>query len=202
MQELFLSDRVASTLSSNFLPSVSGNGSQAVRSLLSPLGESDRDFVLTFCGNFNNPEIRAGVHAFLEEAILLVLLEHLSFWAHILGRCSYTAQRCKLDNDSNIKYFNRLDSVDDFLVVTDVVLLPDRSGDLGAKTRTTQLTVLDFPVLGATNAFEGIQMANAYHGAVYTNNDDCREWLMRSLDDSHLRKMLGELALRFAAEEY
>lgn len=85
---------------------------------------------------------------------------------------------------------------------TDVVLLPDRSGAPGAKTRVTQLTVLDFPVLGTTNAFEGIRMANAYYGAIYTNNDDCREWLMRLLDDLHLRKILGALALRFAAEEY
>jgi glycosyltransferase involved in cell wall biosynthesis len=61
---------------------------------------------------------------------------------------------------------------------------------------------LGLPVLGTTNAFEGIQMVNARHGAVYTNNDDCRDWLLRLLGNSDLRKMLGEFAARFAAEKY
>ncbi len=167
-----------------------------------PIRESSHGPVVTVCGNFADTSIAEGLRDFLKYVLPAVSAAHKELRVRVLGRRFGTSLLCELQKHPNAEYFAWVDDFEGFLLASDVLLLPDRAGAPGPKTRTVQAMALGRSVLGSTVAFEGIRIINGYHGAVYTTQEECRDLLLRLLGDSALRVSMGIAAAELAADEY
>jgi len=157
---------------------------------------------VTVCGNLGDAAIAAGFRQFLEHVLPTVGQIHPELRVRVLGRRIDAALKRDLKGYPNVDYVAWIEDFEACLSSSDVLLLPDRAGAPGAKTRTVQAMALGRAVLGSATAFEGIPMTAGRHGLIYTSNDECRESLLRLLGDRSLRETLGAAAARLAADEY
>lgn len=167
-----------------------------------PIREASHNPVVTVCGNLGDTTIAEGFRDFLKYVLPAVSAAHKGLRVRVLGRNLGTSLLCELQKHPNVEYFAWVDDFEEFLLASDVLLLPDRAGAPGPKTRTVQAMALGRAVLGSTTAFEGIRIISGYHGAIYTTQEECRDLLLRLLGDSALRVSMGIAAAKLAADEY
>lgn len=167
-----------------------------------PVSESGRGLVVTVSGNLGDPGIAAGFEEFLEHVLPAVSAAYPELCVRVLGRRISASLNRRLQDHPNVEYLAWVDSFEDFLSDSDILLLPDRAGAPGAKTRTVQAMALGRAVLGSTTAFEGIRMVDGCHGAIYTTHEECRQLLLRLLADRKMRMTMGAAAACLAADEY
>jgi glycosyltransferase involved in cell wall biosynthesis len=163
---------------------------------------SPRSLVITVCGNLSDPVIALGFQEFLENVLPSVSAAYSELRVRVLSRRISASLKCRLQYHPNVEYLDWVDSYEEFLSVSDVILLPDKAGAPGAKTRTIQSMALGLAVLGSTSAFEGINVVDGYHCAIYTTHEECRELLLRMLADRKLRIKMGTAAACLAADQY
>jgi glycosyltransferase involved in cell wall biosynthesis len=167
-----------------------------------PVREASRNLVVTVCGNLGDTAIAEGFRDFLKYVLPAVSAAQKGLQVRVLGRRLGASLLRELQKQPNVEHFAWVDDFKEFLLASDVLLLPDRAGAPGPKTRTVQAMALGRSVLGSTTAFEGIRMINGYHGACYTTQEECRDLLLRLLGDSVLRVSMGIAAAKLAADEY
>ena len=167
-----------------------------------PIREASHNPVVTVCGNLGDTAIAEGFRDFLKYVLPAVSAAHKGLRVRVLGRRLGASLLRELQKHPNVEYFAWVDDFEEFLLASDVLLLPDRAGAPGPKTRTVQAMALGRSVLGTRTAFEGIRMINGYHGACYTTQEECGDLLLRLLGDSVLRVSMGIAAAKLAADEY
>lgn len=158
--------------------------------------------VVTVCGNLGDAAIAAGFREFLDYVLPLVSRVHPELRIRVLGRCIDAPLQRYLERCANVEYFTWVNDFEEFLAAADVLLLPDQAGAPGPKTRTVQAMALGRAVLGSSTAFEGLDIVNGYHGAIYTTKEECHELLLLLLSDRALRETMGNAAAKLAADEY
>lgn len=89
-----------------------------------------------------------------------------------------------------------------FLSTADVVLVPDRVGPNGAKTRTLEAMGLKLAVLGTQTAFAGMPFIDQQHGFLYKGLDECAEAMVNLLKDSAMRQRLAAGGYQLAVENF
>jgi glycosyltransferase involved in cell wall biosynthesis len=171
-------------------------------SALYPLPESTRGPIVTVCGNLGDAAIATGVREFMEFVLPAVSAAYPELRVRVLGRRISASLQSELGKHHNVEYSAWADNFEEFLSASDVLLLPDKAGAPGAKTRAVQAMALGRAVLGSTVAFEGIPIVNRRHGAVYSTPEECCELLLLLLGNFEMRKKLGAAAATLAAEEY
>lgn len=171
-------------------------------SALYPREEQSGAPMITVCGNLGDPAIAAGFREFMRLVLPVVSGAYPELRVRVLGRRISASLKRELKEHSQIEYLAWVDSFEDFLSASDVLLLPDSAGAPGAKTRTVQAMALGRAVLGSAVAFEGIPIVNRRHGAVYRTHEECCDLLMLLLGNSEMRNELGAAAARLAADEY
>jgi glycosyltransferase involved in cell wall biosynthesis len=149
-----------------------------------------------------DPAIAAGFREFMQLVLPVVSGAYPKLRVRVLGRRISASLKRELKGHSQVEYFAWVDSFEEFLSASDVLLLPDRAGAAGAKTRTVQAMALGQAVLGSQIAFEGIPIVNLHHGAMYRTHEECRDLLLLLLGNSEMRKELGVAAASLAADEY
>ena len=157
---------------------------------------------LLVCGNFNDSAISDGFWEFMEQTMPVIYNAYPALQVSVLGRCMSASLESKLKKYPKVKYFTWVDNFEEFLSSFDILLLPDKAGAAGAKTRTVQAMALGKVVLGSKTAFEGIAIDNLIHGAVYSNNKECQELLLTLLGNPELRKAIAAAAAKLANDEY
>jgi polysaccharide biosynthesis protein PslH len=167
-----------------------------------PVRETSRNLVITVCGNLGDTSIAEGFRDFLRYVLPSVTAAQKGLQVRVIGRRLGSSLLRELQKHPNVEHFAWVDDFTEFLLASDVLLLPDRAGAPGPKTRTVQAMALGRSVLGSTTAFEGIRMINGYHGACYTTQEECRGMLLRLLVDSELRVSMGIAAAKLAADDY
>jgi len=167
-----------------------------------PVRAASSNLVVTVCGNLGDAVIAEGFRDFLNYTLPAVSAVKKGLQVRVLGRRVGASLLRELRKHLNVEYFAWVDDFKEFLLASDVLLLPDRAGAPGPKTRTVQAMALGRSVLGSTTAFDGIPMINGYHGACYTTQEECRDLLLRLLDDSVLRVSMGIAAAKLAGDEY
>lgn len=172
-----------------------------MRALVPQKGESCAPIV-TVCGNLSDTAIAAGFREFMELVLPAVSDAYPMLRVRVLGRRISASLERELKEHPQIEYFAWVENFEEFLAASDVLLLPDRTGAPGAKTRTVQAMALGRAVLGSASAFEGISIVNRRHGAVYSTHEECRELLLLLLGNSEMRQELGATAAKLAADEY
>jgi hypothetical protein len=158
--------------------------------------------VVTVCGNLGDAAIAAGFQEFLEHVLPAVSAAYPELHVRVLGRHISASLKRRLQSHPNVEYLAWVDSFEDFLLDSDITLLPDCVGAPGAKTRTVQAMALGRVVVGSPTAFEGIPMVDGCHGAIYATHEECRELLFRFLSDRKMRITMGAAAASLAADEY
>ena len=171
-------------------------------SALYPLKNNLVPTSLLVCGNFNDAAISDGFWEFMEQTMPVIYDAYPEFLVHVLGRSNSSSLERKLKKYPKVKYHAWVDNFEEFLSSVDVLLLPDKAGAAGAKTRTVQAMALGRVVLGSKTAFEGIPIDNLSHGAIYHNQKECQELLLLFLRNPELRKAIGAAAAKLADEEY
>jgi polysaccharide biosynthesis protein PslH len=167
-----------------------------------PVSRSDRCPLVTVCGNLGDAAIAAGFREFLKHVLPSVSAAYPALRVRVLGRRIAASLRRELQEHPNVEYFSWIDNFEEFLSSSDVLLLPDRAGAPGPKTRTVQAMALGRAVLGSTTAFEGIGVVDGRHGAVYSTHEECRGLLLRLLGSPAMREEMGAAAAKLAADEY
>lgn len=163
---------------------------------------SARGPVVTVCGNLGDAAIAAGFQEFLEHVLPAVSVAYPELRVRVLGRRISVSLKRRLQDHPNVEYLAWVDSFEDFLSDSDILLLPDSAGAPGAKTRTVQAMALGRAVLGSTTAFEGVRIIDGYHGAIYGTHEECRQLLLCLLADRKMITTMGAAAACLAADEY
>jgi len=158
--------------------------------------------IVTVCGNLGDASVAAGFREFIQLVLPAISEAYPKLRVRVLGRRISASLESELKEHPIVEYFAWVDNFEEFLSASDVLLLPDKAGAPGAKTRAVQSMALGRAVLGSTIAFEGIPIVNRRHGAVYSTPEECRELLMLLLGNSEMRKDLGAAAATLAADEY
>jgi glycosyltransferase involved in cell wall biosynthesis len=167
-----------------------------------PIKQRSGTPIVTVCGNLGDASIAEGFHEFIRLVLPVVSCAYPDLRVRVLGRRISASLKRELRKHSQVEFFAWVDSFEEFLSASDVVLLPDRAGAPGVKTRTVQAMALGQAVLGSQTAFEGIQIVNLRHGAVYSTHEECRDLLLLLLGNYEMRKELGVAAARLVADEY
>ena len=120
----------------------------------------------------------------------------------ILGKNIPTHMMLLFRSTPNLEILTWVDDYSAFLATADVVLVPDRVGPNGAKTRTLEAMSLELSVLGTQTAFSGMPFINQQHGFLYTTLDECTEAMVTLLRDSAMRDRLAAGGHQLAVENF
>ncbi len=153
-------------------------------------------------GNLDNPAIAGGVEEFIRIALPAISAQMPDVQFVVLGKNFNESliQLCK-----GIPGIQLLDWVDDyrqFMSTADVVLVPDRTGPDGAKTRTIEAMSLKLPVVGTRTAFAGIPFINERHGLLYQDMRECGQLIVDLLRDRRRAESLGAEAFRMVTTSF
>lgn len=153
------------------------------------------DGPLILCiGNMNNRGVREGLTELLGNVLPEIFNNVPDARLIVLGKGSEITGK-KYDQYSGaVKFMDWVDNYDDFLLGADVIIVPDKVGAPGAKTRVINAMGLGLPVVGTPTAFEGIPLMPGKHGIIYENEADCASAVIRLLSDSGIRKEIGMAA--------
>jgi glycosyltransferase involved in cell wall biosynthesis len=171
-------------------------------SALYPLKNNSVPTSLLICGNFSDAAISDGFWEFMDQTMPVIHDAYPELLVHVLGRSNSATLVTKLKKYPKVKYYTWVDNFEEFLSSFDVLLLPDKAGAAGAKTRTVQAMAMGRVVIGSKTAFEGIPIDNLTHGAIYRNQKECQELLLLFLGNPELRKAIGAAAAKLADDEY
>ena len=158
--------------------------------------------VIVVCGNLGDATIAIGFEAFLNEVLPHLGSRHPELRVRVLGRCIADSLMKKIAGHTNVEYLAWVESFGTFLNESDIVLVPDRAGAPGAKTRVVQAMALGKTVVGSEVAFEGIPMEPGRHGLVYRSSAECLSMLEGVLASPSSRQSIGAAAAALASHEY
>lgn len=170
--------------------------------LFPSMSQSCEHLTIAICGNMGNPGISAGFIEFLEYVYPMVRNSFSDLRFRVLGGFFSEQLKLKLKQFANIECLDWVEDFPEFLRQADLVLLPDKVGAPGPKTRTLQAMALGKPVMGGVAAFEGVPIISGYHALVYQNPQECSDLMINMLRDVLFREKIGNAAKIFAADNY
>ncbi|MDO8788921.1 MAG: glycosyltransferase family 4 protein [Sulfuritalea sp.] len=153
-------------------------------------------------GNLGNPAIAEGVREFATVALPIIVRQVPNVRFVVLGQNVSKALHDQLTKTSNIELLAWVEDYREFLGDADVVLVPDKVGAPGAKTRTLVAMGLGLPVVGTATAFAGIQFVNREHGLLYKTTPECAELILSLLNSSINCEYLGLKARQLVADAF
>jgi glycosyltransferase involved in cell wall biosynthesis len=167
-----------------------------------PLKNNSVPTSLLICGNFSDAAISDGFWEFMEQTMPSIYDAYPELLVDVLGRRNSATLETKLKKYPRVRYYTWVDNFEEFLSSFDILLLPDKAGAAGAKTRTVQAMALGRVVIGSKTAFEGIPIDNLTHGAIYRDQKECQELLLLILGNPELRKAISAAAAKLADDQY
>lgn len=192
--------RLAPTADINVIPISSGYSCECSLNRVSPARVDVP--VIAVCGNLGDAAIEIGFEAFFDEVLPDLCRRHPELRVRVLGRSISNRLKQKIVDHVNVEHLAWVEDFEVFLTESDVVLLLDRAGAPGAKTRVVQAMALGKAVVGSEVAFEGVPMEPGCHGLVYRSSSECLAALASVLESPALKKSLGAAAASLAASEY
>lgn len=120
----------------------------------------------------------------------------------ILGKNIPAHMMLLFQNTPSLEILTWVDDYSAFLATANVVLVPDRVGPNGAKTRTLEAMSLELPVLGTQTAFAGMPFIDQQHGFLYSTQDECTDAMVNLLQDRALRDRLATGGHQLAVENF
>jgi len=160
------------------------------------------DLKIAVCGNLALQAISQGFEDFLTSVVPQLVKAYPSVRVRVLSKYIGKSLRKKISRSPNVEYLSWVEDFGTFLSEAAVVVAPDKAGAPGAKTRVVQAMAMGTVVLGTEAAFEGVPFLDGKHGFTYEGSGDCLHKLLRLLEESELRGLVGKEAAIFAAEEY
>lgn len=153
-------------------------------------------------GSFENHAIADSVYAFVQLVWPRVKQLVPNVELVILGKNIPARMMLLFRSTPNLVVLTWVDDYSEFLSTADVVLIPDRVGPHGAKTRTLEAMSLKLAILGTQTAFAGMPFIDQQHGFLYKTLDECAEAMVSLLEDSTLRKRLAAGGHQLAVENF
>lgn len=153
-------------------------------------------------GNLANRAIAEGVREFATVALPIIVKQVPNVRFVVLGQNVSKTFHDQLTNTSNIEFLAWVEDYREFLGDADVVLVPDKVGAPGAKTRTLVAMGLGLPVVGTATAFAGIQFVNREHGLLYKTTPECAELILSLLNSSIKCEYLGLKARQLVVDAF
>jgi len=145
-------------------------------------------------GDVSNVGIKEGVLDFIN----ITFPEILKIWPHtqfiLLSKNFDEKEIIKLEYRSNITIVKYVDNYIDFIINSNIVLIPDKYGPDGVKTRTLQAMALGMPVIATNTGFADIPIVDGTHGVIYYNQKQCTELLVQLIENKEMRINLGNNA--------
>lgn len=156
---------------------------------------------VVFTGNLDVPGIANGLFDFLaggyDAAASPVQFEFI-----ILGPKASPEDEKRISAFPGVKYLRWVEDYVSFLASSDIVLILDRSGAPGIKTRTLDAMSLGKPVIGTAIVFSGIAAENGNNCFVCNSPEETGAALKRLLGDKALREKAGKAARELMLSRY
>jgi glycosyltransferase involved in cell wall biosynthesis len=159
-------------------------------------------FRIICTGNLNNPAIAGGVEEFIRIALPAISAQIPNVQFVVLGKNFNESLILLCRGIPGIQLLDWVDDYRQFMLTADVVLVPDRTGPDGAKTRTIEAMSLKLPVVGTRTAFAGIPFINERHGLLYQDAGECGRLIVDLLRDRKRSQSLGAEAFRMVTNSF
>ncbi|MDD5208125.1 MAG: glycosyltransferase family 4 protein [Elusimicrobiales bacterium] len=156
---------------------------------------------VVFTGNLDVPGIANGLFGFLDDGYGTVASAAL-FEFYVLGPKASPEDEKRISGFPGTKYFRWVEDYEAFLASSDIVLILDRSGAPGIKTRTLDAMSLGKPVIGTTIVFSGIDAENGKNCFVCDGPAQASAALKRLLSDKALSETAGKAARELMLSRY
>ncbi len=163
---------------------------------------STRSLRVICTGSFENYAIADPIYDFVRTAWPRVKQSVPNVELVILGKNIPTHMMLLFRNSLDIEVLTWVDDYSAFLSTADVVLVPDRVGPNGVKTRTLEAMGLELAVLGTQTAFAGMPFVDQQHGFLYKSLDECAEAMVNLLENSEMRLRLAAGGHQMAVENF
>jgi polysaccharide biosynthesis protein PslH len=165
-------------------------------------GASNKSLRVVCTGSFENHSIADPIYDFVRTVWPRVKRSIPHAELVILGKNIPPHMRLLFRSSPSIEVLTWVDDYPAFLSTADVVLVPDRVGPNGAKTRTLEAMGLKLAVLGTQTAFAGMPFIDQQHGFLYKSLDECAEAMINLLEDTEMRQRLATGGHQLAIENF
>jgi polysaccharide biosynthesis protein PslH len=165
-------------------------------------GASTKSLRVVCTGSFENHSIAAPIYDFVRTVWPRVKRSVPNAELVILGKNIPPHMLLLFRSSPDTEVLTWVDDYQAFLSTADVVLVPDRVGPNGAKTRTLEAMGLKLAVLGTQTAFAGMPFIDQQHGFLYKSLDECAEAMVNLLEDSVMRRRLAAGGHQLAIENF
>ena len=142
-------------------------------------------------GDVSNVGIKEGVLDFINITLPKIIAKWPLIQFILLSKNFNEKEITKFENRSNITIVKYVDNYIEFISNSDIVLIPDKYGPDGIKTRTLQAMALGMAVIGTETGFSDIPIVDGIHGVFYYNQKHCTELLVQLIENKERRIDLG-----------
>ena len=153
-------------------------------------------------GSFENHAIAEAIFDFVKTVWPRIIAENPTVVFIILGKNIPDHMMKLFDSAVNVKVLTWVDDYSQFLASSDIVLVPDRVGPHGAKTRAVEAMNLRLPVVGTLTGFAGLPFVDKRHGILYETMDECFEAMSTLIGDGSLRLAIGAEGHKMIVENF